>query len=141
MKLISIEGLSYPILSYRLSNQFLLYLPEESRRLVIVRYTTFKDFYPFYLQEHSNGANRTLHFIGTTLVILIALWIILTGSWKFVWVVPACGYGFSWSGHFFFQKNNPAAFKQPFYSLLGDFTMWWEIVTQTIPMYPHELVT
>jgi len=84
---------------------------------------------------------RTLHFIGTTLVILIALWIILTGSWKFVWVVPACGYGFSWSGHFFFQKNNPAAFKQPFYSLLGDFTMWWEIVTQTIPMYPHELVT
>lgn len=33
----------------------------------------FESFYPFYLTEHSNAANRRMHFAGTTLSVLWAL--------------------------------------------------------------------
>jgi len=102
----------------------------------ITIYKTFSEFYPFYLQEHSNGTNRVLHFAGTTCVILLSIYLLLTSSWEYLWLLPVCGYGFAWVGHFFFEKNKPATFKYPAFSLRGDFVMWWQIVTQQIPMNP-----
>jgi hypothetical protein len=90
-------------------------------------YASFRDFYPFYLAEHTNRTSRRLHFVGTCLVILVVLAIIATGRWRWLLIVPVVGYGFAWIGHFFFEKNRPATFKHPLYSLMGDFAMAWDI--------------
>ncbi|MBC8119024.1 MAG: DUF962 domain-containing protein [Burkholderiaceae bacterium] len=91
------------------------------------RFTTFREFYPFYLSEHRNVSCRRLHFIGSSLVIVLVVVAIATRNpW---WLLGAllCGYGFAWIGHFVFEKNKPASFKQPLYSFLGDWVMYWQI--------------
>ncbi len=90
-------------------------------------YASFRDFYPVDLAEHTNRTSRRLHFIGTCLVILLVLAILATGRWGWLLLVPVVGYGFAWIGHFFFEKNRPATFKHPLYSLMGDFAMAWDI--------------
>ena len=85
------------------------------------RFASFRDFYPFYLGEHSDRTCRRLHFIGTGLVILTLAYAIVTATWALLWLLPVVGYGFAWIGHFFFEKNKPATIKYPFYSLIGDF--------------------
>jgi len=92
-------------------------------------YTSLKDFYPYYLTEHSLPFNRTLHFIGTGIVIGLLIWGLATQNWRLLIVIPIAGYGFAWVGHFFFEKNKPATFKYPFYSLASDFIMFWHILT------------
>jgi hypothetical protein len=91
------------------------------------RFSRFADFYPFYLCEHSDRRNRRLHFIGSTLA-LVCLWKLFTTA-ALVWLLNAllCGYGFAWIGHFFFEKNRPATFKYPLYSLMGDWVMYADI--------------
>ncbi|MEK6787535.1 MAG: DUF962 domain-containing protein [Pseudomonadota bacterium] len=91
------------------------------------RFTSFREFYPYYLQEHSNRTCRRLHFIGTSLVIGIVLAAVGTGHLAWLWAIPVAGYGFAWVGHYGFEKNRPATFKHPFYSLLGDFVMYRDI--------------
>ncbi len=93
---------------------------------------TYKEFYPFYLSEHNNAYNRFFHFIGTTLVIIIIIMAIWQKKPKFLWYVPVIGYGFAWIGHFFFEKNKPATFKYPLWSLKSDFKMYFEILTGKI---------
>ncbi len=90
-------------------------------------FSSFREFYPYYLQEHSNRTCRRLHFIGTTLFILLAVAAIGTGNLVWLWALPVVGYGFAWVGHYGFEKNRPATFKHPFYSLIGDFAMYRDI--------------
>jgi hypothetical protein len=91
-------------------------------------YKDFKDFYPFYLEEHSNRTCRALHFAGTWLVVGIVVWTIYSGNpWLLLWA-PVAGYGFAWVGHFFFGKNRPATFSYPLYSFMGDWVMWKDIM-------------
>lgn len=68
----------------------------------------FADFYPYYLKEHGDSTCRRLHFIGTSLVILILACALLSANWLLLWVLPVAGYSFAWVGHFFFEKNRPA---------------------------------
>ena len=92
------------------------------------RFRSFRDFYPFYLSEHANVVSRRLHFIGSCgVLVLLATAVARREAW---WVVAAlgCGYGFAWAGHFFFEKNRPATFRYPFYSLAGDWVMFADIV-------------
>ena len=92
------------------------------------RYTTFKDFYPFYLGEHRDRACRRMHFIGSSLVLLTLVGVLVTGRlWGLV-LMPLFGYGFAWMGHLFFEKNRPATFTYPFYSLMGDWVMYRDIL-------------
>lgn len=93
----------------------------------------FADFYPYYLQEHQDSVCRRLHFIGTTLVWLIMLIAVLIANWLLLWALPLAGYTFAWTGHFFFEKNRPATFKHPFYSLLGDFVMYRDMLIGKVP--------
>ncbi|MDX5405095.1 MAG: DUF962 domain-containing protein [Bacteroidota bacterium] len=98
------------------------------------KFDRFWDFYPFYLTEHLHPVSRTLHFIGTGLVIasfLYFLFTLLIGSpkWVFLIIIPFLGYGFAWVGHFFFEKNKPATFQYPSYSLGSDFVMFWHLLT------------
>lgn len=95
-------------------------------------FDNFDQFYPFYLSEHSNRTCRRLHFIGSTLVLATLLWIVLTANWLMVWLLPVTGYGFAWIGHFFFEKNRPATFTYPWYSFLGDWVMFKDILTGKI---------
>ena len=95
-------------------------------------YKTLGEFYPYYLTEHQNSVSRTLHFIGTGLLLLVAAYAMFTQHWKLFWLVPVLGYGFAWVGHFFFEKNKPATFKYPFFSLASDFIMFKDILTGQI---------
>ena len=104
-------------------------MADRSRAIIKDNFQNFQQFYPFYLKEHSNRTNRRLHLIGTTLVIILFVFSILTQNFSLLVVLPVVGYGFAWVGHFFFEKNKPATFKHPFYSLQGDFQMWWDHVT------------
>ena len=96
------------------------------------KYKSFKAFYPYYLKEHADYKNRVLHFIGTLLLISFLITGIITGRWWFFALIPVTGYGFAWVGHFFIEKNRPATFTYPFYSLAGDFVMFWDILTGQI---------
>lgn len=94
-----------------------------------MEYKTFKDFYPFYLGEHSNRICRALHFMGTFLLLFLLAYAITTKQYTLLFALPVVGYGFAWVGHFVFEKNRPATFKYPFYSLMGDFLMFWQLLT------------
>ncbi len=99
------------------------------------KYKTFKEFYPFYLSEHSNKVCRLLHFIGTTLVLMILVYGLVTANYKLLWFLPVAGYGFAWIGHFGFEKNKPASFKQPFFSFMGDWVMYAQILSGKIKIF------
>jgi hypothetical protein len=91
-------------------------------------YASFAEFYPFYLKEHSNRSCRRLHFIGSTLVIAMIVFALVSGQLRWLWLVPLIGYGFAWVGHFGFEKNRPATFKHPLYSLAGDWVMYGQML-------------
>lgn len=91
--------------------------------------TSFRDFWPYYLREHAKPATRALHYAGTTLVVGIALYALVTGSWLLLAALPVAGYGFAWVAHFMVEKNRPATFTYPLWSLAGDFKMWWMWLT------------
>lgn len=95
-------------------------------------YQRFSDFYPYYLTEHANGSNRLLHFIGTGLVIGCLLFSLITGRYSWLIAIPFLGYGFAWVGHYFIEKNRPATFTYPWFSLASDFVMFWHILTGQI---------
>jgi hypothetical protein len=95
--------------------------------------STFAEFYPFYLSEHSNRTCRRLHFIGSTLALSCLALMVVTGNLQFLLLGLLCGYGFAWVGHFGFEKNKPASFKRPFYSFMGDWVMYKDIWTGKIP--------
>ena len=84
---------------------------------------TFEQFWPYYAGEHSDPTCRMLHFIGTTLA-LAALAAGALFSLRWLWAAPLAGYGFAWIGHFVFEKNRPATFRHPLWSLRGDFRMY-----------------
>ncbi|EKT4522881.1 DUF962 domain-containing protein [Pseudomonas juntendi] len=92
------------------------------------QFRSFAEFYPYYLGEHSNPTCRRLHFVGTSLVIALLAYTIASGKWLLLLAVPLAGYGFAWVGHFFFEKNRPATFSYPLYSLIGDFAMFRDIL-------------
>lgn len=96
-------------------------------------YAHFRDFYPFYLGEHRNPTCRRLHFCGSALVLLTFIAVLLTGRLWGLILMPLFGYGFAWIGHFFFERNRPATFTHPLYSLLGDWVMFRDILFGRLP--------
>lgn len=95
-------------------------------------FSSFNDFYPYYLAEHSDRTCRRLHFVGSTLVIALVVYFLISFNPWALAAVPLAGYGFAWVGHFFFEKNRPATFKYPIYSLMGDWVMYKDIIVGRI---------
>ena len=89
------------------------------------RYATFAEFWPFYLREHSRRGTRLLHYIGTTLVVLLGVTALATRELLLLLALPLPGYFFAWIAHFGHEKNRPATFTYPAWSLKADFKMWW----------------
>ncbi len=95
-------------------------------------YRSFAEFYPFYLSQHANTVCRRLHFVGSLLVVAILIFSLLTGNFLWLLALPVVGYGFAWLGHFGFEKNKPATFTYPIYSLQGDWVMFFQMLTGKI---------
>lgn len=92
------------------------------------QYRTLEEFYPYYLTEHQNATCRKLHFVGTGLLFVILIAGLVTGNYVWLISIPFVGYGFAWVGHFFFEKNKPATFKYPFFSLASDFKLFFDLL-------------
>ena len=86
---------------------------------------SFETFWPFYLREHSRPQTRALHYVGTTLGVAIAIYALITANWWLLLAMPVAGYFFAWVAHFGVEKNRPATFTYPLWSLGADFKMWW----------------
>jgi hypothetical protein len=85
----------------------------------------YAEFWDFYVSEHREPLNRTLHFIGTAGAILLLVFFISRGVWFYFPLCLIIGYGFSWVGHFFVEKNKPASFQYPLWSFISDYKMLW----------------
>ncbi len=81
-------------------------------------YKSFEEFYPFYLGEHCDKTNRRLHLVGTSISFVLLFLMVTTGPLTLGLVALLQGYGLAWIGHFFFEKNKPATFKHPWYSVI-----------------------
>lgn len=102
------------------------------------RYRTFHEFYPFYLEQHTNPICRLLHVLGVfasagTLVIAL-----VQHAWLVAVLSPLVGYAFGWTGHFVFERNRPASFRQPLYSFVGDLAMARDVVIGRIGLRPNK---
>ncbi len=91
------------------------------------QFSHFGEFYPFYLSEHANRNCRRLHFVGTSLSLVCLVALLWTGNPWWLLAGVLAGYAFAWIGHFGFEKNRPASFKRPLYSLMGDWAMYFDI--------------
>ena len=86
-------------------------------------YRTYQEFWPFYLREHSKPQTRAIHYIGSIASVVVLIWALATQNWWWLLAVPFCGYSFAWFAHFFVEKNKPATFQAPVWSLISDYRM------------------
>ena len=84
----------------------------------------FEEFFPLYLEAHSSVTNRRLHFIGTTIALLLLPTSVILNNYWILMLSPLVGYGLAWIGHFFFESNIPATYSNPLWSIRGDFRMY-----------------
>jgi hypothetical protein len=93
------------------------------------KFSSFAEFYPYYLNEHRHPLCRALHYVGSGLVVIVLLLVLLSQQWVYLWLLPLLGYGFAWLGHVLFEHNKPATFSYPFYSLAADWVMLRDFLT------------
>ncbi len=83
---------------------------------------TFAEFWPYYVRQHARAATRLLHAIGSSLAIVVVAVALAVDPWLLL-LAPVVGYGFAWYAHFFVERNRPATFGHPFFSLAADYRM------------------
>ena len=93
------------------------------------RYPSFEAFYPYYIHEHANRTCRRIHVVGSALVLVVLATALVTRNPWWLLAMPLVGYGFAWVGHIFVEKNRPATFQDPLWSLMGDWRMFWETIS------------
>ena len=92
------------------------------------RIQSFRDFWPFYLGQHSRWGTRFLHYIGTSAALLLVAAAPLVHRPKLALIALLAGYAPAWIAHFFIEKNRPATFRYPLWSVLADFKMLGEAI-------------
>ena len=96
------------------------------------RYSSFAEFYPFYLSEHGKRTTRRLHFLGSSVALLCVLELFFTANPWWLAAALVAGYGFAWFSHLTVEKNRPATFRYPLYSFMGDWALYWQILNGKI---------
>ena len=89
---------------------------------------TFSEYYQYYLTLHQNKWNRRLHFLGQIFTVAFLGYVIYSGIWILLLLAPFVVYPFAWSGHYFFEKNRPAAFSRPLWAKACDWVMIKDII-------------
>lgn len=92
-------------------------------------FKTYSEFYAFYLSEHAKPMTRRLHFVGTSLAGACLLFAIIKLNWIYLPLALIFGYGIAWTAHYFVERKAPVTFRHPFYSLVSDWRMWWEMLS------------
>jgi len=92
-------------------------------------FSSFAEFYPYYLAEHANVTCRVLHYTGTLSALTILIWALVSGHYLWMLAAPVSGYALAWVGHFFFEHNKPATFRYPLWSFMGDWVMLKDFLT------------
>lgn len=100
----------------------------------MTKITTYAEFWPFYLREHAKPETRTLHYIGTTMTFGFAAVALVLGGWWWL-LVPLAGYGMAWPAHFAVEKNRPATFTYPLWSLVSDYRMFFLWISGRLPAH------
>jgi hypothetical protein len=95
-------------------------------------FSSFAEFYPFYLGEHARRGTRRMHFLGSALALSCLLMLAVTGEPWWLLAGLVAGYGFAWIAHLLIEKNRPATFRHPIYSFMGDWVMFWQMLTGKI---------
>ncbi len=90
---------------------------------------SFSEFWPHYLREHARFGTRLFHYIGTALTLVVLAWALVTGRFLLLLLIPVVGYGFAWVSHAFVERNKPATFKHPWWSLMSDYRMFFLALT------------
>lgn len=92
-------------------------------------FAAFREFWPYYLQEHARPATRALHYAGTSVVVVLLAALPVTRQWWILPTLPIAGYAFAWIGHGLIERNRPATFRHPLWSIRADFRMWFRFLT------------
>jgi len=113
------------------------------RNIVAAKLTRYSEFWPFYLREHAKRSTRAVHYVGTGLVFAALVLALATGNYWWLVAMPIAGYGFAWVGHFFIEKNRPATFTYPFWSLISDFRMFGHFISGTMgrELEKHQIIS
>jgi len=93
------------------------------------QFSSFDDFWLFYLGEHRQKSSRALHYLGTVFANLLLIYFIWQQMWALIPLALVFGYGPAWIGHFFIEKNRPATFQYPWWSFMGDYKMLYLAAT------------
>ena len=93
------------------------------------RIETYAEFWDFYVAEHSQPLTRLFHFVGSTLALVLLVWVVRGGHWLYLPVCFTVGYALAWFSHFFVEHNKPATFKYPLWSFVSDYKMVFYMLT------------
>jgi hypothetical protein len=94
-----------------------------------------EEYYQYYLSLHQNKTCRLLHFLGQLTTIAYTVWVLWNWYWYLIPFIPFIIYPFAWSGHYLFEKNEPAAFKDPVKAKISDWMMFRDILRGKVKIW------